>query len=316
LTARLCAVAGIALAAASPAWASQEPDYGATSPKDKLEIAVGPVLWSRPEVDRQLEIRVLLKDHREVGYLAIVPRKVEIKPIMAPRVQPLWHTVRNSGGTFGINGGFFNRSDGVPASFQVADGRPIADPRQNRALVGNPALRAYLPAIFDRPEWRVWQTPAGRHVTFEAHHIKAAPGWRLVHALQAGPLLLPRLEDREGAFVRGHDDAIASTSRAARSAIGLRNDGATLLVCLPKPPSPGMTILELQAFMAAIGSVEALALDGGESSGLVIRPPDPKALWWGHDSRTRSALVVMAEPPRKPKGKATPAKHNTDSHGH
>ncbi|MBM3276120.1 MAG: hypothetical protein FJZ00_13285, partial [Candidatus Sericytochromatia bacterium] len=82
---------------------------------------VGPVLWSRPEAHRQLEIRVLLKDHREVGYLAIIPRKVVLKPVLAPRVQPLWQTVRDSGATFGINAGFFNRSDGVPASYMVAD---------------------------------------------------------------------------------------------------------------------------------------------------------------------------------------------------
>ncbi len=294
----------IALAAAMPAQAS-EPDYGAKSTRDKLEIEVGPVLWSRPEIDAQFRVNVLLDGIKEVGYLVTVPPKVEIKPVLAPKVQPLHRIAKDSGAVLAINGGFFNRSDGVPASYIVADGRMLADPRRNAALTGNPGLRPYLQAILDRPEWRVWVTPAGKRVAFEEHHIGAAPGWKLVHALQAGPQLLPYLTMLEGGFVRGHDDGIASKARAGRSAIGLRTDGYTLLVSLPKPPSRGMTILELQSFMARIGAAEAMALDGGEASGLVIRPNDPLALWWGHDTHVRSALGVFPpgagkKPPARP----------------
>lgn len=270
-----------------------EPEFGATSPGDKLEIQVGPVLWQRPEIHERLAVHVLWRGSREVGYLAIVPDDVEIRPVLAPRVMPLSRVARDAGAAMALNGAFFNRSDGVPASFIVRDGQMVADPRRNAALTGNPRLKAHLAKIFDRPEWRVWSTPAGRRVAFEPHHIGAAPGWKLVHAMQAGPVLLPFLGLEEGAFVRGHDDAIGSKRRLGRSAIGLRRDGSTLLVALPRPPSPGLTILELQAFMASLGAIEAMALDGGEASGFVLRPSDPRALWWGHDTHVRSALAVM-----------------------
>jgi len=292
-----------ALLAVSPARA-YEPEYGARSVKDKYEILVGPDLWSRPDIDSRFAIKVLLDGIREVGYLAIVPPKVELRPILSPRVQPLSRIAGAAGAAAAINGGFFNRSDGVPASYLVANGHLLADPRDNAALTGNPALRPHLKEILDRPEWRVWTTPAGRRVAFEPHHIAPAPGWKLVHALQAGPLLLPYLGLHEGAFVRGQDDPIRSKARTGRSAIGLRNDGCTLLLALPMPPSRGLSILELQALLAKVGAIEAMALDGGESSGFVIRPNDPKALWWGHDSHVRTALgLILPAPKVKEKSK-------------
>lgn len=320
----LAAVAGPAPGALASGGGQAEPEFGATSPEDKLDIQVGPILWEKPEVSKFLGVHVLWRGSREVGYLAVVPPQIEIRPVLAPRVMPLSRVARDAGGTMALNGAFFNRSDGVPASYIVRNGRTVADPHANRALTGNPKLQPYLKQIFDRPEWRVWMTPAGRRVAFEAHHLAPAPGWKLIHAMQAGPLLLPFLSLQEGAFVRGRDDGIASTKRLGRSAIGLRNDGVTLLVSLPKPPSPGLTILELQTFMASLGVSEAMALDGGEASGFVLRPSDPKALWWGHDTNVRSALVVMAQKadkggkagkPAKPAAPAKPA-HGSDPHGH
>ncbi len=294
-------VAATALAPGTVALAVDhaEPEFGATSPADKLDIRVGPELWHKPEINKHLAVHVLWRGSREVGYLAVVPREIEIRPVLAPKVMPLSRVAREAGALMALNGAFFNRSDGVPASYIVRDGRVVADPNANGALTGNPRLKPFLKQIFDRPEWRVWQTPAGRRVAFEPHHIAPAPGWKLIHAVQAGPVLLPFMALSEGAFVRGHDDGIASTKRLGRSAIGLRNDGVTLLVSLPKPPSPGLTILELQTFMASLGVSEAMALDGGEASGFVLRPSDPKALWWGHDAMVRSALAIVVDPKGK-----------------
>ena len=262
-------------------------EHGAPAPK----VEVGPLLWHK----RKVAIKTLVVGHREVGYVLEVPPGVEIEPVLAPKVEKLSVLAKRTHATAAINGSFFNRNDGVPASFIVAKGKVLADPRRNQALVGNPKLKPYLDMIFDRPEWRVWETPAGRQVFFERHGAAAPPEWKLIHAMQAGPLLLPELRLDQGAYLRAGDDGISSRGRVGRSAIGRRSDGYTLLVCLPKPPSPGYTIRELQDLLASFGAVSGMALDGGDAAGLVLKPTDPKALWWGHDAPVRSALIVRVK---------------------
>ncbi|HEY9722634.1 MAG TPA: phosphodiester glycosidase family protein [Oscillatoriaceae cyanobacterium] len=200
----------------------------------------------------------------------VVPHGARVVPVARRpgRTVPGW--VRASGAIAGINGGYFNHSDGWPVSHVLADGRALTDPEHNRALCDNPQLRPLLPTIFNaRAEWRASD---GGSWTI-APHAAPAEG-RLIDALQAGPTLLPSPDlEREG-FVqrdaRGRvvRDGIGSLTRAARSALGLTSTGDMLLVAVG---GRGLTIAQLSGLMTHLGAVRAMALDGGSSTTLVWR---------------------------------------------
>jgi hypothetical protein len=177
-----------------------------------------------------------------------------------------------------INGGYFNHSDGQPVSHVSIDGAPANNPRLNRALLDNPVLQPVLPLIFDqRVEWR--QTSDWRGTRWGIVPHAAPADGTLVHALQAGPRLLPTrdlvgegfvLKDARGRVTR---DGIGSTSPAARSALGLTKDGDLLLVATAGSSKAvrGLTIAELADLMRDLGALDAMNLDGGSSTSMAWR---------------------------------------------
>ncbi|NJL98366.1 MAG: phosphodiester glycosidase family protein [Synechococcaceae cyanobacterium SM2_3_2] len=91
----------------------------------------------------------------------------------------------------------------------------------------------------------------------------------LPHMVGAGPLLIQNgaivldaeLEQFQPSFI---------TQRAARSAIGLSAEGSLVWVVAGQAQeSTGLTLAEMAALMQQLGSVQALNLDGGNSSTLV-----------------------------------------------
>ena len=71
----------------------------------------------------------------------------------------------------------------------------------------------------------------------------------------------------------GFEPGVHSLVRAPRTAIGVTADGRTLMVTADgrRPGiTHGFTIAELARYMIALGAVEALSLDGGGSSQMVV----------------------------------------------
>lgn len=84
-----------------------------------------------------------------------------------------------------------------------------------------------------------------------------------------------------------------STSRRARTAIGLMGDGKVMLfVC---NENNGLTFKEIADFMAYYGCQIAMNLDGGGSTGLYVRSNDSLTLKTGANTRaiTNSLLIVQ-----------------------
>ncbi|MDT8903773.1 phosphodiester glycosidase family protein [Anaeroselena agilis] len=115
-----------------------------------------------------------------------------------------------------------------------------------------------------------------------------------VHALGAGPMLikdgsiyLTTKTEEFGSDVAG--------GRAPRTAIGLTKDGQLLLVVVDgrHAASSGLTLLELALFMQELGAVDAMNLDGGGSSQMVIydkvvnRPSD------GRERKVADGLAIV-----------------------
>lgn len=239
------------------------------------------------------------------AHVLTVPAQATVKPVAARpgRTVPAW--ARHAGAVAAINGGYFNHSDGAPVSHVTADGKPLTDPRRNQALTGNPALVPVLPRIFDaRVEWRALEGPGGRRWAFAPHQAPVPAGFRLRHALQAGPALLPAMDLTGEAFVlkdaRGRvtRDGIGTAGRAARSAIGLTAGGELLLVAVAGSPKrgTGVTIAQLAALMRGLGARSAMALDGGSSTTLAWREGAKWRTFTGSGegpARVNSALVVL-----------------------
>jgi hypothetical protein len=114
---------------------------------------------------------------------------------------------------------------------------------------------------------------AGDRVTLWARLLPASgdPRWEGVrHVLGGGPRLLA-----DGQYVGGEGfRASLSDRRHPRTAIGRLADGRVVLAVIGgRQPyhSLGMTLVELAATLQALGATDAMNLDGGGSTTLVVR---------------------------------------------
>lgn len=105
-------------------------------------------------------------------------------------------------------------------------------------------------------------------------------------ALEAGPVLvaegLNALDFAAEAFRADADVAVARTSQ---SGIGVLADGSTLLVVTERT-----TTRELRDIFLALGAVQALRLDGGSSTGLMV---EGRLVGRGGERRIASAILVL-----------------------
>jgi hypothetical protein len=103
------------------------------------------------------------------------------------------------------------------------------------------------------------------------------------HIVGAGPLLLQNRQIVLNAQGEGFSDAFIQ-QRAVRSAIGLRSDGKLLLTTMQnRVGGSGPSLTETAQIMQALGAIDALNLDGGSSTTLLLgnqvlnRPPSSVA---------------------------------------
>jgi exopolysaccharide biosynthesis protein len=179
-----------------------------------------------------------------------------------------------------VNGGYFNLNNGESTSYVVIDQKQQCDPTTNKALVNNPKLTNYLPAIFRRSEVRFLRGGKGQHKIAITYHDTAIPaGWMLEHSLQAGPRLLPDLTSKEEVFVRSDPDgkmvdSIGCHLTAARTAFGITPDNHAMLICVAGKGqsefSSGITLPDLASLLKRLGCTDAINFDGGTSTTMVI----------------------------------------------
>lgn len=161
--------------------------------------------------------------------------------------------------------------DGV--EFVVEGGRvvSIADGRGSVAI---PRAGLVVSASGSARQWALRNLRRGARVGLKTRlRAEPSPGFRPDYILGAGPQLIsagkPIIQSEEKSYAESF-----FRGRHPRTAIGLRRDGKLLLVVVdgrqPKK-SVGMTIPELAGLMAELGCVEALNLDGGGSSTMVVK---------------------------------------------
>jgi Phosphodiester glycosidase len=195
-------------------------------------------------------------------HIAVYPRALVSATVIAlPTPEPLPSWCARSGVRDALVGGFFVTPQGPALGEVWSDSRRVPTVPFDAPFA---AHRACLHLDGDQ----VAIVPLG-----------AAPASPLGDLLQAGPALVTAgrvvvsdAEDREG-FSAGHAqfDSDITAGRHPRAAIGL--DGTRLVAVASEGRAPGeagLSLAELAALMADLGTHEAINLDGGGSTTLVV----------------------------------------------
>lgn len=191
------------------------------------------------------------------------------------------------GACVAVNGGYF-RMDAVPAEHVglllvdglvvdsattqvVRDGEVYPTARAALGLLGEAAAIAWVHA--DGPVLYTLEAPfPNRPGAPAAAPPSGRSPWLVGDALSAGPMLL-----RDGALrVTADEEVFFGTSIPAthpRTAAGVTADGALILMVVDgrQPESRGVDLVELAYLMRQAGAINALNLDGGGSSALVVQ---------------------------------------------
>lgn len=221
----------------------------------------------------------------------------KVVPLIAQNRDTTTDLTAKANAVAGINAGYFNLTDGVSASYVTEGGKPVLDPTVNKALIENPNLKPFLKQIFDRSELRIYEpneskvaskeaaAGKGRNVgdlqaVIVAHHMPASADVRILHAMQGGPALLPGIRSEAEAFIRkGKDgksvDAIGTTRKAARTAIGITPGGGIVFAIIEgsrgKEFKAGASLKDMAQLLKEVGCNSALNLDGGTSTTMTVR---------------------------------------------
>jgi hypothetical protein len=159
----------------------------------------------------------------------------------------------------GVNADFFRFDPpGVPVSADVHDGLVIAPPSERPVFAIDSLGKPHVLRL------TIVGDTAARPIRLAPIHPREAVGGFPV--LLRDSLEAPRLDST---------GAATFSARNPRTAIGYSRDGRRYWLVVvdgrQKPYSDGMTLRELAAFLRSLGAVEALNLDGGGSSTMVVR---------------------------------------------
>lgn len=203
------------------------------------------------------------------------PQQFPLEVALADSLEPVDVLAQRHGAIAAINAGFFDPQNGQTTSFVLQAGQLTADPRQNQRLMGNPDLVNRLEQILNRSEFRRYRCADGYSYAIELHSTAPPEGCQLEASVGAGPQLLPQNTALEEAFIDYRTDgtvsrdALGSRFGNARSAVGIKPDGAVVLVLAAQQPGrPGLSFAEMAQFLQSLGVEAALNLDGGSSASL------------------------------------------------
>lgn len=195
-------------------------------------------------------------------HVAVYPRALVSAAVVAlPAPEPLHSWCARSGITDALVGGFFVTPSGPALGEVWVDGRRVGTaPFDSRFAPDRACLHVDGDRISVAPLAALPATPAG-------DLLQAGPAL----VAHGRPLVRPG-EDPEGFSAgRSQFDSDITEGRHPRAAIGL--DETRLLVVASEGRArdeAGLTLIELAALMASLGAREAINLDGGGSTSLVV----------------------------------------------
>src|SRR3989304_2736023 len=188
--------------------------------------------------------------------------QIALRPVLGsgviPGNEPTAAAATRSDALVAINGGFFTVSTGHPLGLLVIDGKLLSTPPPEDGSVLSAASgegRLITDRLVENQQVRL--------------NLAISPA-KIIHALGGGPRLVADGEVsvpyRWESFGPGF-----SKRRTSRSAVGITAAGKVLLVRVEKSRrNTGMNLFELARLMRDLGAGQAMNLDGGGSSTLVV----------------------------------------------
>lgn len=177
-----------------------------------------------------------------------------------------------SGARLTVNAGFFDPKNSQTISYIVNDRTTVEDPRFNSALVSNPFYRKNMTKILNRTEFRIMQCGNKFKYAITEHSAEVPFECAVITSAQGGPLILPKLQLEEEAFIvkNAEGNVIRESAsvlhKTSRTIIGLKgNDECHILVITDENP---MDMYEVQKLCKDLGLDRAMGFDGGSSTSL------------------------------------------------
>ena len=172
----------------------------------------------------------------------------------------------------GVNADFFSLANGVPTNALVTGGKVLTPPSKQPVFAVDSAGKPHITLLTAPDSSYALDDSRLSRVSLQPFHPMEAVGGR--PRLVRDSAIVPEV-DTEG-------QAGFATSRHPRTAIGIANNGTRLLLVVADGRqagySAGMTLRELANLMLSLGARDALNLDGGGSTTMVVENPQTRQL--------------------------------------
>ena len=187
-----------------------------------------------------------------IHVLVVDPKQHVILPVRAAGRETVLNLANRHGATAAINGGFW-KANGMPAGALKINGEWLGTPVKSRGAIG-------------------WSLVHDK-VLIDRILTNSAEEWKKFEYIVGGTPVLVRNGQVIEDFTPEQTLPSFLTVWHARTAVGIKANGDWVFVVVDRSASRlfgGMTIQELANFMLDLGCVDALNLDGGGSSTMVV----------------------------------------------
>ncbi len=221
--------------------------------------------------------------------------KCKLFPYVSDELETNEEVYKKTGAKLVVNAGFFDPKNKKTVSFVVIDSVTYVDPHNNENLVNNKVLEPYMDKIFDRSEFRILEDREGKIIyDIEPHNYIIDEGYRLIHSIQAGPMLFPDLRLEEEFFILSKDGKVVSESASAlhkyaRTAIGIKDNNVYLFIVTN---AARMNLSELSDLTRKWGMEKSMAFDGGGSTSFNSKELNIVSEKDNHARKLKSFLIL------------------------
>lgn len=175
-----------------------------------------------------------------------------------------------------VNGGYFDPVTGAPASIVKINGKTVESIFSNAPLMESLEESGRIEEVLNRSEFRILEDNKN-NILFDItnHFHLQKDNQRIVHAIQAGPMILPKLRLEEESFITYKDRrsiqlAADVLKRRERTIIGLKRGvlGNDYLYIIIFTKDHKVALNEARDYCMKLRLNKAMAMDGGASTSI------------------------------------------------
>ena len=227
--------------------------------------------------------------------------KDKIKPYVAQTLTNTSDVYKNGNYKLVVNGGYFDTTTGAPVSIVKIDKKTVETIFDNPDLLTSLGKKDRAEGVINRTELRILKDFRNQTRFDIAPHIAPVPsGMKIIHSIQAGPMILPDLRLVEESFIKYNEGKIVPLGadvlkRRERTVIGLKNgkrDDYLYIIIFTKDSK--MALNEVRDYCKNLGLDKAMNFDGGASTSINYGDIEIFSEQ-GSQRRVKSFLVIEGE---------------------